>query len=117
VTIPEVILAVPLTVEFALAPVNLWSGRTMGNFTRYTGLSPRFATHWLAPVKLAAAILLAAGVAVPSASLAGATVALSICLFYLVRLAAPGRRDRAGLAGFALFGALAASLLVLSIVS
>lgn len=116
-TIPEVILTVPLTAEFTFAPFNLWSGRTMGNFTRYTGLSPRFATHWLAPVKLAAAILLAAGVVVPWARFAGATVALSVCLFYLVRLAAPGRRDRAGLTGFSLFGALAGWLLALSIAS
>jgi hypothetical protein len=52
VTITAVIVTVLLAAEFTFAPFNLWSGRTMGNFTRYTGLPPRFATHFLAPVKL-----------------------------------------------------------------
>jgi hypothetical protein len=37
---------------------------------------------------------------------------LAISAVYLVRLSARGRRDPAGLAGFALFGTLAAALLV-----
>lgn len=108
-----VILSLLLAAEFAFAPVNLWTGRTMGNFTRYTGLPPRFATHVLAPVKLATCVALLAGLAVLPLSIAGAAAALAISCFYLVRLAAPGRRDPAGITGFAIFGALAAALLIL----
>ena len=47
-----VVLSVLLIAEFVFAPINLWTGRTMANFTRFTGLSPRFATRILAPLKL-----------------------------------------------------------------
>jgi hypothetical protein len=47
------ILSLLLAAEFVFAPVNLWTGRTIGNFVRFTGLPPRFATLVLAPAKLA----------------------------------------------------------------
>lgn len=99
------------------APVNLWTGRTMSNYTRFTGLPPWSATRVLAPVKLAAAGLLAGGLADRALSIAGAALAVAISGFYLARLAHPGRRDPAGLAGFAIFGALACALLALRIAS
>lgn len=111
------ILSLPLIAEFVFAPINLWIGRTMDNYTRFTGLPPWFATHVLAPVKLAAAALLVAGLAVRALSIAGAALALAVSCFYLARLVHPGRRDRAGLAGFAIFGALASALLVLRVVA
>jgi hypothetical protein len=111
VTIAAVVLAVPLILEFLFAPVNLWTGRTMDNYLRFTGLPAAFATRVLAPVKLATAIVLIIGVWVRVLGIIGAALALAISCFYLVRLAGPGRRDTAGIAGFALFGALAAALL------
>jgi hypothetical protein len=109
-----VVLSVPLIAEFSFAPINLWTGRTMPNFTRFTGLDPRVATRVLAPVKLLTAAALAAGLAVSAASIAGASLTLAICAFYLLRLSAPRRRDPTGVAGFAIFGALALALLLVS---
>jgi hypothetical protein len=109
------ILSLLLAAEFVFAPVNLWTGRTIGNFVRFTGLPPRFATLVLAPLKLATALALLAGLAIQAASIAGAAGALAISCFYLARLTRPGRRDPAGLAGFAVFGALASALLALRI--
>ena len=116
-TVVIVVLSLLLAAEFVFAPVNLWTGRTMGNFTRFTGLPPRFATHVLAPVKLAAALALLAGLAVRPLSIAGAAAALAISGLYLMRLAGPGRRDPAGIAGFAVFGALALALLAVRILT
>jgi len=109
------ILSVPLIAEFIFAPVNLWTGRTIGNCRRFTGLSPWFATRVLAPVKLATALALSIGLALQVVSMIGAALALVVSLFYLVRLAGPGRRDPVGLAGFAIFGAIACALLALRI--
>ena len=109
------ILSVPLIAEFVFAPVNLWTGRTMGNYTRFTGLPPWFATRILAPLKLATAVLLMAGLAIRALSIIGAALALTVSCFYLVRLAHPQRRDPAGLAGFAVFGALACALVALRV--
>ncbi len=67
--------------------------------------------------KLVTALALAAGLAVRVLSIAGAGAALAVSCFYLARMTEPGRRDRAGLAGFAIFGALACALLVLRIVA
>jgi hypothetical protein len=106
------VLSALLIAEFVFAPINLWTGRTMANFTRFTGLPPRFATRFLAPLKLLTAVLLIAGLAVAALSIAGAVVTLAICAFYLVRLAHPRRRDPAGVAGFAIFGTLALALLL-----
>ena len=116
-TIAAVIVTLLLAAEFSFAPFNLWTGRTMGNFTAYTGLPPRFATHFLAPVKLLTAVLLLAGVFLRPVSIAGAVLAIAISGFYLVRLAAPGRRDSSGLTGFIVFGALAGALLALRLLS
>lgn len=112
-TIAIWILSGLLIAEFVMAPINLWTGRTMPMFTRFTGFAPAVATRVLAPVKLAGAVLIAIGLAVPAAGLAGAAIITGICALYLVRLAAPGRRDPMGMAGFALFGAWAVALLVL----
>jgi len=117
VTIAAAIVTLLLAAEFIFAPFNLWSGRTMRNFTTYTGLPPRFATHFLAPVKLVTAFLLVAGLFLRPVSIAGAVLAMVISGFYLVRLAAPGRRDPAGLAGFIVFGALAGLLLALRLMA
>ena len=110
------ILSVLLIAEFVFAPVNLWTGRTMGNYIHFTGLPPWSATRVLAPVKLAAAILLIVGLSVRALSITGAALALAVSCFYLARLAQPGRRDPAGMTGFAVFGALACALLALRIV-
>ncbi|WP_285487447.1 hypothetical protein [Amycolatopsis taiwanensis] len=37
--------------------------------------------------------------------LTGAAIVTVVCLVYLVRPSAPGRRDRSGIAGFTLLGA------------
>jgi uncharacterized membrane protein YphA (DoxX/SURF4 family) len=113
VTVAIVILSLLLAAEFVFAPVNLWTGRTIGNYTRFTGLPPRFATRVLAPLKLATALALIAGLAVRALGIAGAAVAVATSCFYLVRFAQPPRRDLTGIAGFALFGAMAAVLLAL----
>jgi hypothetical protein len=115
VTTATWIVSALLIAEFVFAPVNLWTGRTMGNYRRYTGLPAWFATRVLAPVKLVTAVFLAAGLAIGTLGIAGAALALAVSGFYLVRLAQPGRRDPAGLVGFAVFGALAATLLALRI--
>lgn len=116
-TIAAVIVTLLLAAEFSFAPFNLWSGRTMGNFTTYTGLPARFATRFLAPVKLVDALLLVTGLFLRPASIAGAVLAIAISCFYLVRLAARGRRDPAGLTGFTVFCALACALLALRLMT
>jgi hypothetical protein len=112
-TIAIWILSLLLIAEFVMAPVNLWTARTMPMFTRFTGLAPAVGTRVFAPVKLAGAVLIAVGLAVRGAGLAGAGITAGICAVYLARLAAPGRRDPMGIAGFALFGSWAVALLVL----
>jgi hypothetical protein len=111
-----VIIATALILEFVFAPINLWTGRTMPNFVRFTGYTPRTATTLFAPIKLLTAALLAVGLFSRGVGIAGASLALAISAVYLVRLSAPGRRDPAGLAGFALFGTLAAALLVVRLI-
>ncbi|HEX9034811.1 MAG TPA: hypothetical protein VF834_23445 [Streptosporangiaceae bacterium] len=112
-TIAIWILAVLLIAEFLMAPVNLWTGRTMPVFESFTGLPPRIATHVFAPVKLIGAILIAIGLVVPAAGIAGSVIIVAVCAVYLFRLAMPGRRSASGLAAFALFGSWAIALLVL----
>jgi hypothetical protein len=109
------IVSLPLIAEWVMAPVNLWTGRTMPLFTKFTGYSPAVATRAFAPVKLACAALLGAGLAVRPLSLAGAALTIAICAAYLTRLAAPGRRSSDGIAAFTLFGALGVALLVLQL--
>ena len=94
------ILSLPLIAEFVMAPVNLWTGRTMQNFTRFTGLSPAVARTVFAPVKLVGAVLLAIGLGIAAAGLAGAVIIAAVCAAYVLLLAAPGRRDAAGLVFF-----------------
>jgi hypothetical protein len=79
------------------------------------GLLPGHRAARLRPVKLVAAVLLTAGLAFRPASIAGAALTIAICALYLIRLAAPSRRDPSGVAAFLLFGALAVALLVLQI--
>jgi len=109
------VLSILLIAEFIMAPINLWTGRTMLNFTRFTGYRPQLARLGFAPVKLLAAVLIAIGLAVRFAGLLGAALTSAICVLYLVRLAAPGRRDGAGIAGFTLFGLWAVALLALQL--
>jgi hypothetical protein len=82
----------------------------MPNFVRYTGLSPRVARMVFAPVKLAIAALLIAGLFVRLLSLAGAAAAVAISLVYVAFLLHRDRRAADGLIAFSLFGALAAAL-------
>jgi len=114
-TIAIWILSLPLIAEWVMAPINLWTGRTMPLFTKFTGFSPATARRAFAPVKLAAAVLLVAGLAFRPASIVGAAITVAICALYLIRLAAPGRRDPSGVAAFLLFGVLTVALLVLQI--
>jgi hypothetical protein len=106
-----IVLSAPLILEFVFAPANLWTGRTIGNFVRFTGFQPRLGKTLFAPVKLASAALLAAGVAVRDLSIVGAAAALAVSTVYIIRLLNRGRRDPAGLLGFILFAVLAAALL------
>jgi uncharacterized membrane protein YphA (DoxX/SURF4 family) len=115
VTVAIWLLSVLLVAEFVMAPINLWTGRTMPIFTRFTGFSPVVARRGFAPAKLVAAILIAVGLAVRLAGLAGAALTAAVCLVYLVRLAARGRRDAAGIAAFTIFGCWALALLVLQL--
>jgi hypothetical protein len=112
-TIAIWILSLPLIAEWVMAPINLWTGRTMPAFTRFTGYEPEVATRIFAPVKLASAALVGIGLAVPAAGIAGGVMVIGVCAVYLARLGAPGRRDRSGIAGFALFGSWAVALVVL----
>ena len=112
-TIAVWILSLLLIAEFVMAPVNLWTGRTMPLFTRFTGYAPQVAARVFAPAKLASAVLVGIGLAVPAAGIAGGAIITGICAVYLARLAAPGRRDRLGIIGFALFGSWAVALIVL----
>lgn len=109
------ILSLLLIAEFVMAPINLWTGRTMPLFTKFTGFSPATARRVFAPVKLGAAVLVAVGLAFRPASIAGAAVTVAVCALYLIRLAAPGRRDPSGVMAFFLFGALAVALLAVQL--
>jgi hypothetical protein len=115
VTVAIVILSILLIAEFVMAPVNLWTGRTMPFFLALTGHSERVARRVFAPVKLLGAALVAAGLAVRPLGVAGAAVLTAVCLYYLVRIAMPGRRQGSGVFAFVLFGGWAVALLVLQI--
>ena len=107
------ICSVLLIAEFVMAPINLWTGRTMHNFTNFTGLSPSVARNVFAPVKLVAALLIAIGLAVHPLAVAGAVLLAVVCAVYLIRLAAPGRRDPAGVAAFGI-GLISAVVLAIA---
>lgn len=94
------ICSILLICEFVMAPINLWTGKTMHNFTHFTGLSPRVATNVFAPVKLVGAVLLIVGLFERKVAAAGAAVIGVVCLAYLIRLASPKRRDASGLGAF-----------------
>ncbi len=106
------VCSVVLVAEFVMAPINLWRGRTMRNFRRFTGLPPRTATTVFAPLKLLGAVLVALGLAAAPVGAAGAVLLGLICAAYLLLLAAPGRRDAAGIAAFVT--GLACSVVVLA---
>jgi hypothetical protein len=112
-TIAAWILSLLLVAEFVMAPVNLWTGRTMPMFTAFTGFPPKVATRIFAPVKLVSAVLIAIGLAIPIAGIAGAAILTAVCAVYLVRLSARARRSGSGIAAFALFGSWAVALLVI----
>ena len=107
------VLAVVLAAEYVFAPINLWTGRTLAVYRRYTGLPVQFARWALAPVKLATAAMLLLGLMWQRAAVARAAVSIAICLFYLFRLARPGGRDGTRIAAFSIFGAPSVALLVL----
>jgi hypothetical protein len=115
VTVLLWICSVPLIAEFVFAPFNLWSGHTMPNFERFTGLRAEFATRVVAPVKLLGAGLLGVGLAVSTAGAVGAAAIALVSGFYLIRLGAPGRRHADGLAAFGVSLALALAVLVMQL--
>ncbi len=99
-TIAIWVLSVLLIAEFVIAPVNLWTGRTMPTFTAFTGYSRNAARRILAPVKLGVrcsacgarrAVLVAAGLAARPTGIIGAAIITAVCAVYLTRLAVPGR--------------------------
>lgn len=109
------ISSVPLIFEFAVAPFNLWSGRTMPNFVRFTGLQPVVARRVVAPLKLFGAALLAAGLAVYALGVAGAAVLGAVSVFYLVRLVSGRRQHVDGLFAFGISLVLAVAVLILQL--
>jgi hypothetical protein len=112
-TVAAWILSLLLIAEFVMAPINLWTGRTMPLFTKFTGFAPEVATRVFAPVKLVAAALIATGLAIPVVGIVGTAILIGVCAVYLVRLAAPARRSGSGITAFALFGSWAVALLVI----
>jgi hypothetical protein len=116
VTVAIVVLSILLVAEFVMAPINLWTGRTMPFFLALTGHSEQVGRRVFAPLKLLGATLVAAGPAGRAPSLAGAAILTVVCLYYLVRIAAPSRRNRAGAFAFILFGSWALALLILQTV-
>jgi len=92
--------------EFLMAPVNLWTGRTLPTFRQFTGLSDRVAKAVFAPVKLVGALLIAAGLLAPVLTYAGCAVVGLICVAYFICLSRPSGRDRQGYLAFGLFFAL-----------
>ena len=109
------ICSVPLIAEFVVAPFNLWSGRTMPNFVRFTGLPPRTARRVVSPLKLIGAGLLAVGLAVRAAGVVGAAVIALVSAFYLARLIGGKRHHLDGLCAFGISLILAAVVLVLQL--
>lgn len=107
--------SLPLIAEFLVAPFNLWSGRTMPNFARFTGFPSSVATRLFAPVKLASALLLMLGLALGAVGAVGAGIVALISAIYLARLTAPGRRHVDGIAAFGLTLILAIAVLALQL--
>jgi hypothetical protein len=107
------VLSLLLVAEFVMAPVNLWTGRTMPLFVAFTGYAPSVGTRVFAPVKLVCAVLIAVGLAFPTTGILGAALTAAVCAVYLVRLAARSRRNASGIAGFTVFGSWAVALLLL----
>jgi hypothetical protein len=105
------VVSLLLIAEFVMAPINLWTGRTLSNFTRFTGLSPRIATSVFAPAKLLGAAFIGVGLFVPILSVAGACILGIISLVYLYYLCEPSRRDLGGIVMFALSLACAATVI------
>lgn len=105
----------PLVAEFSVAPFNLWSGRTMGNFARFTALSPAVARNVFAPAKLAGAALLAVGLALRVPGAVGAGLIAVVSAVYLVRMSDRKRRYLDGLAAFGISFALAVAALTIEL--
>lgn len=94
-------LSILLALEFLFAPLNLWTGRTMPNFMRFTGFPSTVARRVFAPFKLLLAVALIVGLFVRAVSIAGALGTIVISGVYLVRLVT---RDRVEIDGFLAFG-------------
>lgn len=109
------VVSVLLVAEFVIAPINLWTGRTLPAFVAFTGFRAATARRVFAPIKLASAVLVAVGVVSRAAGIIGAAVVSTVCIVYVIRLSMPGRRSPAGLAGFLIFGGCAVALLMLQL--
>jgi hypothetical protein len=94
-------LSILLALEFLFAPFNLWTGRTLPNFVRFTGFPPTVARRVFAPFKLLLAVALIVGLFVRAVSIAGALGTIAISGAYLVRLLT---RHRVEIDGFLAFG-------------
>ncbi len=100
------ICTILVVAEFVVAPVNLWTGRTLPIFRGFTGWPDAVARAVFAPVKLVGALLVAAGLLVPVLTYPGCAVLSLVCITYFVRLSGRGRRDPRGFLAFGLFFAL-----------
>lgn len=84
----------------------------MPNFVRFTGLPPSVARHFVSPLKLTGALLLAVGLAVGLVGAAGAALIALISGFYLVRMVGGRRYHLDGLCAFGITLLLAAVVFV-----
>jgi hypothetical protein len=114
-TVLVAVISCLLALEWVMGPINLWRGRTMPNFVRFTGFAPQVATRVFAPFKLVLAALLIAGLFVEDLSLAGAVGTVAISCVYLLRLAGAERRHLDGVAAFALTALAGVAIAILQL--
>lgn len=110
--IVRLIAAILLIAEFIMAPINLWTGHTMPNFKKFTGLPTWVATRIFAPIKLIGALALLAGLFVHSLATIGAIILGIVCGTYLILLTGKDRRDASGFGAFG-FGLICAIIVIL----
>lgn len=109
----RIIAAILLIAEFVMAPINLWTGHTMDNFKRFTGLPVWVAQRIFAPVKLIGAIALIIGFFIHACAIIGAIILAIVCAAYIVLLCGKGRRDTSGFTAFG-FGLVCALVVALT---